>query len=630
MQNKLLHLVFFNTFFDVDSYLVQCKNTNKNSISDIIIAMSPNVRAYAKQRGISVKDTTSYFQNSAYPSLLKASHEWAHFFFKQSFILKEETAYQRSFTSYLRGILNYSLWVIEIVSNAIQQHNPDIVIAGEYSKGFSDNLSIESQEQYFLHFVQAICAQHQKSLYILKHDGVFLEREKKIKESYSLMSFIVKLLFVYISSFHFLLKRIFLKEKIIFYSTRAYGMEVCIKQFSKGTTSKFCLLSEPSILFSMDGLGAKVLWSLLGKKIKWDFCREKLVENEIKRISENALFFSYKGISISDVLCLKMKSNLIPFLKWLSIWERYMEVFLKRARPKALLTVGDRFDDLLLVDICKRHNIETILISHGSHVPPLLDEYAFMEWQAHGRSLLNAPFSTVVLQSPLSERFLKKFPSKSKIIQGGPLIWGRPIQLEKSQFFLKKYLSGKFDLTKTKIIVHASTFKPSQSFRPYVYETPDEYFQTLSELITAIMNIGSSVVLLIRFRSSRELSEEALKELLPFHENIILNTEGSFIDVLGAADLLISYSSTTIEEALQNRIPVLLYGGGGRYKHLESFEILDEKPLMKSPVYFLKEKSLLASSVRRILDLEIRPKEEALFTPYIYPIERRESIMMHL
>ena len=163
-----------------------------------------------------------------------------------------------------------------------------------------------------------------------------------------------------------------------------------------------------------------------------------------------------------------------------------------------------------------------------------------------------------------------------------------------------------------------------------MYETPDEYFQTLSELITAIMNIGSSVVLLIRFRSSRELSEEALKELLPFHENIILNTEGSFIDVLGAADLLISYSSTTIEEALQNRIPVLLYGGGGRYKHLESFEILDEKPLMKSPVYFLKEKSLLASSVRRILDLEIRPKEEALFTPYIYPIERRESIMMHL
>jgi hypothetical protein len=50
--------------------------------------------------------------------------------------------------------------------------------------------------------------------------------------------------------------------------------------------------------------------------------------------------------------------------------------------------------------------------------------------------------------------------------------------------------------------------------------------------------------------------------------NIVIKSDGSFLDILKETDLLISFSSTTIEEALNNKIPVLQYGGNGRYAHL--------------------------------------------------------------
>jgi hypothetical protein len=45
--------------------------------------------------------------------------------------------------------------------------------------------------------------------------------------------------------------------------------------------------------------------------------------------------------------------------------------------------------------------------------------------------------------------------------------------------------------------------------------------------------------------------------------------EGSFEEFLMSSDLLISYSSTTIEEALQYHLPVLQYDPDGKYEHIQ-------------------------------------------------------------
>lgn len=47
-----------------------------------------------------------------------------------------------------------------------------------------------------------------------------------------------------------------------------------------------------------------------------------------------------------------------------------------------------------------------------------------------------------------------------------------------------------------------------------------------------------------------------------------IHTEGTFEKYQVIADILISYLSTTIEEALQNKISVLLYDCQGKYCHV--------------------------------------------------------------
>ncbi len=44
----------------------------------------------------------------------------------------------------------------------------------------------------------------------------------------------------------------------------------------------------------------------------------------------------------------------------------------------------------------------------------------------------------------------------------------------------------RYDFSKTRIILHAGTPKPTNSLRFYVYETPDEYVQSIRELARVV------------------------------------------------------------------------------------------------------------------------------------------------
>ena len=63
-------------------------------------------------------------------------------------------------------------------------------------------------------------------------------------------------------------------------------------------------------------------------------------------------------------------------------------------------------------------------------------------------------------------------------------------------------------------------------------------------------------------------------------------------EVLKKTNLLISYSSTVIEEALVNQIPVLLYGSQSRYKHIE-VPSFNKKDKIEKPVTFIDSKEKL-------------------------------------
>ena len=100
-----------------------------------------------------------------------------------------------------------------------------------------------------------------------------------------------------------------------------------------------------------------------------------------------------------------------------------------------------------------------------------------------------------------------------------------------------------------------------------MYESAYEYINGLKKLIKIINKI-ENCRLIIRHRNTSEISIDCLKENLNLSERVSLKSHGNFVDDINYSDMLISYSSTTIEEAIHLRKPVLLYGGVDHYKHI--------------------------------------------------------------
>jgi len=108
-----------------------------------------------------------------------------------------------------------------------------------------------------------------------------------------------------------------------------------------------------------------------------------------------------------------------------------------------------------------------------------------------------------------------------------------------------------------------------------------------------------------------------------FSDKVILSTSEPFSDVLGMTDLLASFSSTTIEEALQNRVPVLLYwrgrtvpaytGPGGAAGH----------GYKGNACLSCENSQYLAKALVKILSAKTDARQ---FDPYIYPKEERRPI----
>ncbi len=160
-------------------------------------------------------------------------------------------------------------------------------------------------------------------------------------------------------------------------------------------------------------------------------------------------------------------------------------------------------------------------------------------------------------------------PTKSKRIITGPLLFASIENNKDRKIILRERIIPEH---KDKIIlVHASTPK-GRSIRLYVYERPDEYIENINSLIRAVETI-KNMHLIIRTRPFNYMkmlmSIEDVRDLLIQSDCYSIHSEGSFDDYLSIADMIVSYSSTTIEEALQNKVPVLQYDSQGKYCHIE-------------------------------------------------------------
>lgn len=263
-----------------------------------------------------------------------------------------------------------------------------------------------------------------------------------------------------------------------------------------------------------------------------------------------------------------------------------LKAFLPALNPRSVVSYSFRWRiDAALGDAARRNGLPAHLISHGSHSLPETAS-ARAATDDHARGLLVSRFATRTwVQSPhaaaAASRLMPDLPQEK--IQ--PVVWGHQA--------IARRRTGRFK------ILQAGTPKAWRDHRPWMYETTDEYVDGLITLIDAMTTLPDTIELVIRVRPQPECSLESLDALLPRASNVSVKASGSFLDDLAEADLLISHSSTTIEEALRARKPVLLFGGGCPYQHLPARTKLPEEN-DRAAIYAVGSTGSLTEMIRAV------------------------------
>ena len=383
---------------------------------------------------------------------------------------------------------------------------------------------------------------------------IWRQRQEKNKYICYLLSLKILIIFDYISLFIFkllLILRSFFHKGDIFVSHPHNGLEKGIKMIV--SENKYLYLTSNQKQFFI----IRIIKFIFGGSYL-PFYPRKIYCNlpfDVNDFAQN----------LSPLISIKNINMVISH--WINDRKRdfvIINLLKKYLKPKSFISQHSLDKASVVALIFSKTDIPSILISHGSFVlnSNLL---ARQEWKYISNIQLEGPFTYSLIQSPAAKRFHKIENLKVKDVESFPFIlWNykkKNIQKNRQKLFSK---------FKDKIILlYASTPKYLDYLRPYIYETEDEYINNLKTLINVISN-REDIHLAIRHRDTNQLNSKDLLSILPKNNNTQIYSDGNFEDYLISCDILISYSSTTIEQALFASKKVLLWDSVGKYNHFNN------------------------------------------------------------
>jgi len=294
---------------------------------------------------------------------------------------------------------------------------------------------------------------------------------------------------------------------------------------------------------------------------------------------------------------------------------------LNKKTPQLFLSAGDLIEDFLIGAVCDKHSVPSVMLFHGAlTLPKNAAEKGEIYQQSMGK--YQSTYSHIAIPSQLQENHREMFGGNTQPLYTEPFTWGsRPINRSGESMALRQEIAGgKY----SRVLLHASTPKGGPTPRFCTYETHNEYVRNIGEIAKAVEAL-EDVVLIVKFQPSDMISENVLREIVPFSDKIRLVIDRSFMDVLSVADLMISFATTAIEEALLHNIPVVFYGGQGRYQYLESPIYNTAAELPVSPIYAIADVNDLQSGIEDIFSL-LPSINETHFDQFRLPKDKIEAI----
>jgi len=170
-----------------------------------------------------------------------------------------------------------------------------------------------------------------------------------------------------------------------------------------------------------------------------------------------------------------------------------------------------------------------------------------------------------------------------------------------------------------KSILVADTYSAFWTINTWAFQTSDEFLYGLENLVKVALSLPD-VKIVVRAKDRAELPLSTYVRLFQKSNRLVIRLRsGEFRNDLQNCDLLVASRSTTIEEALHLRKPVLLWGGTSRYRYLPSTMTLPTAT-KRSAIYSADTAASLHEILPRILEHHSgKPLTDDELSSHIWP-----------
>ncbi|MDD5356011.1 MAG: hypothetical protein PHY56_05715 [Candidatus Omnitrophica bacterium] len=611
----------------------------------LAVCLYPNVRVFLKSKGIEAKDTLAYLDNDAQHRIILKTEEIAKLLMrntnlKDGFGIKR--GYEEECLHHLRMYINHFLCIIEILESIKNKHQSIefCCCLPKNSDGmYTGNVFIQNEERFLGLIARDFC-----KINNISFNGNYLQT-RKVNPLVNFMAILVRKAaqLIILVEYRSAISKKHNNKKTIVVPAHSYNMGTLLKEIEerhpgvrrvmvmegisslKGEMSKIRLvLKNYCKRFKKENiLDAIIFIDSVKCFFRKDLNQQNAIKKELVNLKDtinNRLkgLLSYNKVPIHFYLAEKIDRGLKNEMLNLQHNTLILHNLLKQLQPKLLMAMYSRGIYHMMGELSHYLGFYSLSISHGTHVAPN-NEFEKIENYHLGTGVILNTFKNVAVQTPWANKFLDYYKDERPRLVSGPLLYAEVKKETRDK--KRKEILGIQD--KHRIIIHATTQKLRTGMRFHITETLDEYISGLADIVNAVNDLGD-VFFILRPHPACDLSEKDFYMSLPRCNRFKIINKGSFGDVLSAGDLLISYSSTCIEEALQNRIPVILFDKWKRYNHFNIKETTQADAFDRQPAYYLTNPQLLAKGISGILDIfNTNPLQDRDLMDYKYPREYR-------
>lgn len=633
---------------ELTGFLDHCSRTGLDPSTFTVISLEPEVKVLCRENGLTDVDTLPFFTTASHKRVLEKSHELTGLIEANLSIDVEpgiEKVFIDSFIFYSRFYINNFLWIIEVLKGIHEKYGT--FEAFVYSRGitpaggnFQVNPYMIRRDQFVAPLTAEYCNRHRLPVHVIEETagpaaGPGKGNNRKLRNT------IINIMRVSARTVFKLKLKKFSRFNTVFTAVPSYNLDrVCrdIQTQFPGTLAVTDLRGDISARGYLRLFVKETLKLFTGKSVDKELTSipvhlfnprgssvraagyAKIKEAYGAFTSQFGGAFEYGGCSFREEFNRKVEADLFDTIAGIYEAGEGQRVFLRYLKPKLVLSPVSTDVSQGWARVSGALGIPALVIPQKTLLVPS-NEIARIEERYIGRAQVTDTFENAAAQSPLVTKYLEWSGYKGNTIETGNLIFARldpQKRKERRDAFLKEIAAP----PGTNVIVWAPSMKTRRSRRFFVLESIDELTSAMADVFDVVSRM-EGVHLVFRIHPGDAITKDEIYKLLPVPSNVSVSNSGSFESVLSAADLLLSFSSTAVQEALINYIPILLYDKWNRYNHLDAPVVEAAVPAGIAAAYYIHKKEHLAECTRWILDRHSgKDIPTTLFKDYVFIEDR--------